>query len=53
MKTASRPDAERATTPWRAMVIGVPLVVLICAIVSYAEQVLAYIQIGFLQFEAV
>ncbi|MEO2005202.1 MAG: DUF6785 family protein, partial [Candidatus Poribacteria bacterium] len=49
MKTASRPEASPPTTPWRAMAIGVPLVVLICAIVSYAEQVLAYIQIGFLQ----
>ncbi len=50
MKTTPRPSAGHGVTPWRAIAVGTPLVVLICAIVSYAEQVISYIQIGFLQF---
>ena len=36
-------------TSFRAILIGVCFVILICFIVSYAELVVAYIQIGFLQ----
>ena len=35
---------------WRATFIGIIFVILTCFIVSYAELVITYIQIGFLQF---
>jgi len=38
---------------WRVVVVGVPLVLLLVGIVSYAELVIAYVQIGFLQFPPV
>ena len=36
-------------TSFRAILVGICFVILICFIVSYAELVVAYIQIGFLQ----
>ncbi|RKY04825.1 hypothetical protein DRP77_02765, partial [Candidatus Poribacteria bacterium] len=37
----------------RAIIVGILLVILICLIVSYAELVITYIQIGFLQLPPV
>ncbi len=34
---------------WRFLLLGICFVIAICCIVSYAELVLTYIQIGFLQ----
>ncbi len=44
-----RPSAVRSQMSLRALVLGVLFAVLICFVVSYAELVIAYIQIGFLQ----
>lgn len=38
---------------WRVVVLGVPLVGLLVGIVSYAELVITYVQIGFLQLPPV
>ncbi|MDA1192564.1 MAG: hypothetical protein O3A46_12890, partial [Candidatus Poribacteria bacterium] len=44
---------DRSGVTWRVLLFGIPLVVLVSAIVSYAELVVMYIQIGFLQFPPV
>jgi len=54
-KLPNKPDLLRIThydmgISFRALLIGICLVILICFIVSYAELVITYIQIGFLQF---
>ncbi len=44
---------ETSGTSLRAVLIGILFVVAVCFIVSYAELVIRYIQIGFLQFPPV
>ncbi|GIX08116.1 MAG: hypothetical protein KatS3mg115_2519 [Candidatus Poribacteria bacterium] len=57
MKRASLQTNAKRPAPsgirWRVLGLGVPLILLTVAIVSYAELVITYIQIGFLQFPPV
>ena len=46
-------NKEMSGTSFRAVFIGILFVVAVCFIVSYAELVIRYIQIGFLQFPPV
>ena len=46
-------SAKMSGTSFRAVLIGVLFVVAVCFIVCYAELVIRYIQIGFLQFPPV
>ncbi|MBM3216416.1 hypothetical protein FJZ36_16065 [Candidatus Poribacteria bacterium] len=50
MEPNDRHAAGRFGVTWRVVVVGLPLVALLCGIVSYAELVITYVQIGFLQF---
>ncbi|MBD3182811.1 hypothetical protein GF312_11010 [Candidatus Poribacteria bacterium] len=48
-----RRDSNRSGTSFRAIFLGIIFVVAVCFVVSYAELVIRYIQIGFLQFPPV
>ena len=46
-------DAKKSGTSLRAILIGILFVIAVCFIICYAELVIRYIQIGFLQFPPV